>query len=123
MQCEPQAIENDLPAQDEILVTRDQRMSKLRTRISLERARGARVEHEGRCFAVLVRRAPTAQLRSLLLFAIGLALFATVGGIIFLGTAIFAAAGWTIDAWRRAEQRVLLHVDEVGRISERLLPA
>jgi hypothetical protein len=110
-------------AVEEACASVDERSEHLRSRLVVELARGARIESEGRLFAVLVRRAPTDQLRSLLLFAAGIALFATLGGAIFLGTAVFAAIGWTIDQFRRVEERVILRVDELGRVSVAPLPA
>ena len=100
-----------------------ERATSLRSRVVVELARGARIEAEGTFFAVIVRKAPTDQLRSLLLCAAGAVLFATVGGIIFLMTAIFAAVGWIIDQIRRVEERVILRVDELGRVSVAPLPA
>jgi hypothetical protein len=108
---------------DEACVSVEERSGRLQSRVVVELAKGARVEASGTFFAVVVRKAPTDQLRSLLLFTVGIALFATVGGLIFLCTAVFAALGWTIDQVRRVEERVILRVDEIGRVSVSPLPA
>ena len=103
----------------ETVLTDEARRSKFVLHLAQLVHRGGRVEEQHAARAVVVVPERPSYLPAVLLAAAGVALFLTVGGVMFL-----LAAGAALMGWHRklvagvAHVRLLVRIDELGRVSE-----
>jgi hypothetical protein len=103
----------------EHILDETQRTNRLVMHLARLVQRGAEIETHDGCRAIVRRRERASILPNMVMVVGGLALFAIDRGILFLMGAALAAVGWHRKQQIAAvTRRVLVRVDELGRISE-----
>lgn len=96
-----------------------QRTNRLVAHLSRLVQRGAEIETHDGCRAIVRSRVRVNVVPNVIMLFGGLLLFAVDHGVLFLAGAIVAAIGWHRKAQlAAATRRILVRVDELGRISE-----
>lgn len=104
---------------DSTMLSDTQRTNRLVAHLARLVQRGAEIETHDGCRAIVRRRERYSIMPNLIMLISGLVLFALDHGILFLAGAIVAGVGWHRKAQLAAvTKRVLVRVDELGRISE-----
>lgn len=118
---DPHALPHNSPDPDSLL-DEDARLSRLVVHLARLVKRGGRVEEQQRYRAVVTMPRRQQMVPNLVMSAVGVGLFLWVGDAVFLLGAGVALLGWHRKLVAGAERvKLLVHVDDLGEVSEREL--
>jgi len=105
------------------IVDPETRRSRLVHRVGQLVSAGGEVEEQHRFMAIVVRHLRPSLVPNLIMALVGLVLWATVGGLFFLFGCGVALLGAHLKlTGKPLLQRIMIRVDETGRLVERDLP-